>query len=129
MPFKTTLRPDNVVISDGEEELILVPAEVEKARNAVSTALGMSALKVLPSHIKVSPFKVQFNSNESGINCKLVRELDGPGIVFTYSEADDLSVQLETGLNQLLDSQRLTGGPRPTVSAVDYVEPIIDGRD
>jgi hypothetical protein len=117
MPFKITLRPDNVVISDGEEELILVPAEVEKARNAVSTALGMSALKVLPSHIKVSPFKVQFNSNESGITCKLVRELDGPG------------VQLETGLNQLLDSQRLTGGPRPTVSAVDYVEPIIDGRD
>ena len=128
MPFSTFFHPDRMEISDGTESIPIAPAEIEKARSLVYQALGMSKFKVLPGHIKGSPFAIEFKNAESGVSCKLVRKVGGPGVTFTYDSADELSEHLDMSLKQLIDKQRLGEGPRRGVSTINMPDPILEGR-
>lgn len=92
-----------------EYALELSPAEVEKATHILGIALSMQAMDPLPSHIKGSPFVIQFMEDDT---LRLERRSGVGSIPFSWGEGDDLIVALHDAQAMAVNERKLVHAPR-----------------
>jgi len=97
------------VVKDGTYSLEMSPAEIDKATQILGIALSMQSMDLLPSHIKGSPFIVQFMEDDT---LRLERRSESGYIPFSWGEGDDLIVALNDAKAMAINDRTLVHAPR-----------------